>query len=281
VHSGYGLERVSPEAVKKGFHPAWADPDGEVSLKPPDWPAVLGGPVIFYPLNRMAETPPEVYTVVDFARNCLGAGPCDYILDLEGHKDQYKGRATCGVRDILGRIYSKGQQKEKRAEVEKCLKDGHTFVTHIRSRVAAYLDFVAKIREYLAEQAKAHPETQASLAEFEKILKEIDARVAERSPKIKTPDDVAKMNDEFRKELLDYEGPDALEKVKRYTKALVEIGGNQDELVAECRRGVKILRQRAGLMMALEPKMAAVAGEVRSRTQEILRNPAWHEGANK
>ena len=51
--------------------------------------------------------------------------------------------------------------------------------------------------------------------------------------------------------------------------------------MAECRRVVKSLRQRAGIQMALEPRVAAVAGEIRARTQEILRNPAWHEGANK
>jgi hypothetical protein len=61
----------------------------------------------------------------------------------------------------------------------------------------------------------------------------------------------------------------------------VEIGGNQDELVAESRGVVKALRQRAGLLMAMNPKMAEVATEVRSRTQEVLRNPAWHEGAQK
>jgi len=57
----------------------------------------------------------------------------------------------------------------------------------------------------------------------------------------------------------------------------VEIGGTQDELVAQCRGAVKILRQRAGLLMAQDPRMATVAGEIRKRTQEVLRNPAWHE----
>jgi hypothetical protein len=43
------------------------------------------------------------------------------------------------VRDILGRIYAAKQQKTKRAEIEKCLNDGLTFVTHIRSRVQLYM----------------------------------------------------------------------------------------------------------------------------------------------
>jgi hypothetical protein len=44
---------------------------------------------------------------------------------------------------------------------------------------------------------------------------------------------------------------------------------------------VKAIRQRAGLLMAVNPQMAAAAAEIRSRTQEVLRNPAWHEGAQQ
>jgi hypothetical protein len=238
-----------------------------------------GAPVHFYPLNRVAETPADVFTVVDFARSCLGAGPCEYILDLESQKDQYKGRATCGVRDILTRIYSNHQQKAKHDDVEKCLKDGLTFVTHIRSRITAYLEFLSKMKEYLADQRKAHPELQTPLSELEKTLREMDARVAERKEKIQTPAVVAEMNDEFRKDVLDYEGPDALDRCKKYARALVEIGGNQDELVAECRAVVKTLRQRAGILMATDARLSGIAGEIRARTQEVLRNPAWHEGA--
>jgi hypothetical protein len=42
---------------------------------------------------------------------------------------------------------------------------------------------------------------------------------------------------------------------------------------------VKSLRQRAGILMALDPRVAAVATVIRARTQEALRNPANHEGA--
>jgi len=279
VHSGFAPKRISPERVQKGYHSCWSDPESQVFLMPLHGRAKA--PVTLYPLNRSSETPPEVFTVVDLARSCLGSGPCDYILDLEGHKDQYKGRATCGVRDILGKIYSSKTQKARHDDVEKCLKDGLTFVTHIRGRIAAYLEFLGKMRTTLDEQAKAHPELKAPLGELREILNQIDSHLAKRGDKIKTPDDVAAMNEEFRKNVMDYEGPDALERCRKYTLALVEIGGNQDELVAECRGVVKNLRQRAGFVMALEPRMAAIAGEIRTRTQEVLRNPAWHEGALK
>jgi hypothetical protein len=77
--------------------------------------------------------------------------------------------------------------------------------------------------------------------------------------------------------LLDYEGDDALDKCKAITGAIVEVGGNQDELVGECRVAVKNLRQRAGLGMAFDPRTAPVANEIRRRTQEALRNATSYE----
>src|SRR5262249_2949566 len=152
-------------------------------------------------------------------------------------------------------IYEKNQQKEKRAEVDKTLDDGLTFVKHIRGRITRYVEFGRKTRDYLAEQKKAHPELSEFIAEMEKLNDEIDKRVSARVEKIKTPEHVAKMNEEFRKTLLDDTSAEAVQGCKAYTKALVEIGDNQDELSAECRWAVKALRQRAGILMALDPKV--------------------------
>jgi hypothetical protein len=276
VHSGGAPEKIAPDRVQKGYHACWSDPDRRVTLMPLS--RQMAAPVLMYPLNRTADTPPDAFTVVDLARSCLGTGPCDYILDLEGHKDQYKGRATCGVRDILGRIYASKQQKAKRAEVEKCLNDGLTFVSHIRSRVQLYMEFLAAMKKYLADQIQAQPDLAKPLSELEKTLQEMDARVAQRREKIQSPEVVARMNEEFRKNVLDDESAEALERCRAYTHALVEIGGNQDELVAECRGVVKVLRQRAGLMLATDSRLATVCAEIRRRTHEVLRNPAWHEG---
>ena len=239
------------------------------------------GPTVLYPLTRVKQTPLDAFTVVDIMRNTLGVGPCEHILDVEGLKFEYKGRATCGVRDLLGPIYQQNQQKQKRAEVDKILNDGLIFVTHIRGRITRYVEFGHKMRAYLAEQKKIHPETGEFLTETDKLVQKIDARVAARASKIKTLAHVAEMNKNFRKDVLDYEGPDALEKCTKYTKALVEIGSNQDELVMECRFVVKSLRQRAALLMALDPKVSKIAKEIRAKTQEVLRNPAHHESYDK
>ncbi len=76
---------------------------------------------------------------------------------------------------------------------------------------------------------------------------------------------------------MDYEGEDALKKCTSITHAIVDVGGNQDELVGECRNAVKILRQRAALALATDPRAAEVAREVRDRTQKALRNPTSYE----
>jgi hypothetical protein len=262
-------------------YPSWADLHGRGYLQPIRHSALkFQGPVVVYPVNRVQQTPLDMYTVVDVMRNTLGVGPCEYILDLEGQKAEYKGRATCSVRDELGAIYDAGQQKQRRAAVEKFLNEGLTFVTHIRSRITRYVEFGHKTRAYLAAQKIAHPELVDFLTEMDEIASQIDARVAARADKIQTPAHVAAMNEDFRKNVLNDVGSDAAAKCRKYTTALVVIGDNQDELSGECRWVVKALRQRAGLRLALDPRAATVAAEIRARTQEALRNPASHEGAH-
>lgn len=100
---------------------------------------------------------------------------------------------------------------------------------------------------------------KAKRAEIERSLSEVD------------------LTDQFRRTLIDYEGPDALEKCTAINEAIVVVGGNQDSLVCQCRQAVKILRQRAGLAMATDPRTAEIAKELRRRTQEMLRNPVSYE----
>jgi len=226
----------------------------------------------------MAETPIAAYTVVDVARNCLGAGPCEYILKVEGQKQKKMGRATCAVRDALNKIYGSGRQKQKRAEIEAALDDALAFVTHIRSRITRYVEFGERIRKYLVEQGTAHPELEKTISELEEIARQFEVRYSRRREKIRTPDHVAGMNRTFREQLLEYEGPDAMERLKKYTDALTRIGGNQDELVGECRWVARSLRQRAGILMARDPRCSEVAEEVRARTRDVLLNPATYEG---
>jgi len=262
------------------LYPCWIDKNGQGWVQPLKSDIVrFVGPALIYPLNRVKKTPLDVFTVADIARATLGVGPCEYILDLEGQGSQYKGRATCANRDALRPIYEAKQQKAKRAEIEKSLTEVMVFVRHIRGRIETYVDFGHKTLAYLEEQKKARPELASFVAEMAPLCKAIDGYVEKRKDAIKTVDYSQAMVDEFRRTMLDYEGPDAYEKCKKFTGDMVEIGGNQDELVGECRMAVKIIRQRAALAAATDPRAADVAREIRSRTQTVLRNPAGHEGA--
>jgi hypothetical protein len=283
---GSGEQRLPPTRSRwntvlgRFSYPCWSDADMQGFLEPLKTRVLrFEGPAVVYPLNRVKQTPLDAFTVVDVMRNTLGVGPCEHLLDLEGQKSVYQGRATCSVRDTLMPIYTANQQKQQRKLIDRTIEEGLTFVKHIRGRITRYVDFGHRMRTYLTEQKQKHPELLGFINEMDKLTQEIDRRVAARVDKIQTPEHVAKMNQAFRKDVLDYDGPDARERCRAYTEALVVIGDNQDELSGECRWVLRALRQRAGILMAMDPRVAPVAMEIRTRTQETLRNPASHEGA--
>jgi hypothetical protein len=284
--SGNNEERLDPRDrlrwitfLGKFPYPCWIDPEGQGYVQPLRHSELkFEGPAIVYPIGRWrAATPRDAYTVMDVVRGTLGVGPCEYLLDREGQKQVYKGRATCAVSDALLAIYGDNRQAAKRAEVDRILDDALTFVKHIRGRITRYVEFGHKMREYLAGQKKVHPELDGFLSAMDRLTAELDARAAARADEIKTPEHVAAMNEKFRKTVLGYEGSDAFNKCQQYTRALVVIGDNQDELASECRWVVKNLRQQAGVAMARDPRVAPIAREIRARAQEALRNPAYHE----
>jgi hypothetical protein len=259
-------------------YPCWSDHQEKGYVQPLIKDAFqFQGPAVLYPLNRVKQTPLDAYTVVDVMRNTLGVGPCEHILDVEGQKTVYLGRPTCGVQGLLEEIYRAKQQKQKRADVEKHLNDGLAFVTHIRQRITRYIEFGQKMRKYLAAQRKEHPELNDRIAELDKILERIDAHIAPETRNIQKPEFVVQLNADFRKNIMDYDGPDALERCQKYGKVLTDIGGSQDELVGECRWIVRTLRQRASIMVSVDPRLAPIANEIRARTQEALRNPSDYE----
>ncbi|MBI3857796.1 MAG: hypothetical protein HY293_19105 [Planctomycetes bacterium] len=283
---GAGAETIGPArkrwtTVLNSFvYPCWSDPKRAVYVQPLERDALtMKGPLVIYPANRVPETPPDAFTVLDIARNSLGAGPCEYILDLDNQRSSNKGHATCWTRDYLMPIYSKGAQKSQLPEIQKNLDEVVTFVKYIRARITRYSDFMQSMQKSLAAQAKAHPELREPIAALDRITQEADKRYRVREEKMKTPEHVVKLTEDFRKQGMSAEGPDALARCKAYTEAIVEVGDNQDQLAGELRWVVRALRQKAGLLVAADARMAPIAAEIRARSQEILRNPAGHEGA--
>src|SRR5262249_19919806 len=159
-------------------YPCWSDRAGKGFLQPLDHKRVtFDGPVLIYPINRLAETPFYSYAAVDVVRNTLGVGPCQYILDIEGQKQEHVGRATCHVRQLLSEVYGSGRQAAQRKEIQNYLGDALDFVTHIRNRILAYVSFGHELRAYLADQRTTHPEFREPLEELDRLASEIDQRV--------------------------------------------------------------------------------------------------------
>jgi hypothetical protein len=283
-------------------YPCWSDRDGNGFVQPlKQRRTAFAGPVLIYPITRLAETPIAQYTAVDIVRNTLGVGPCQYLLDVEGQKQEHVGRATCHVRTLLNEVYGSGQQTARRKDVENYLGDALDFVTHIRNRILAYVAFGKDMRRYLDEQRTLHPELKDQLDALETLTREIDERVeprmkailnhptlreivvkvAQRKEEPTPPALAAQLNREFRAAgLLDYGKNDWAVRIKtEYTDPLTTIGGQQDEMVGECRWVVKALRQKAGILLATEPRLAPVAAEIRTRTHQMLRGGAAYEGA--
>jgi hypothetical protein len=261
-------------------YPVWSDHEGQGFIQPLAHKyCTMSGPGLLYPINRVKATPADQFTALDVMRSTLGVGPCEYILDVVGQKESFKGNYTCATRDKLIEIYDKGQQKSKRDEIETLLGEALEFVKHIRARIEVYIAFGKELRSFLADRKKTNPDAAAFLGEMDAIAAQIEERLGERQERIKAPSDVMALNDEFRRNVRDYEGADLKDRLKKYTDDLTRIGGNQDKLVMECRWIVKALRQKAGLAMALDPKIAPLAEDVRTRTQAVLRAPSVHEKA--
>ena len=102
-----GADRLRWNTVLGRYpYPCWSDREGHSYLQPLKSKVLqFQGPAVVYPIGRVKQTPLDAYTVMDVMRNTLGVGPCEYILDLEGQKWEYRGRAPCSVRDELGAIY--------------------------------------------------------------------------------------------------------------------------------------------------------------------------------
>ena len=269
--------------------PCWVDPQRQGYLQPlaaprskqeSGWP-VFSGPAIVYPLDRVQtppfQTPLEKFTVVDLVRLTLGVGPCQFILDLEGQKRNSRGVATCYARDVINAIYKEGSQLRQGPVIEEHLALCVAFIRNVRERIDQYAQFGRDLTAYLEEQKRRQPGQAAFLDDCLALTRKLDRLFEENREKIHTPDFAQQNVDMFRTNLLHNAEKDAFQKCQEQMAVFTGIGGAQDGLVASCRMIVKVLRQRAGLALALHPELKDVATRIRERTQTMLRHPTAYE----
>jgi hypothetical protein len=269
--------------------PSWIESDGRGWLQPlkarrytEGGPVYnFAGPVVVYPLDRAKaaplSTPLDKLTVVDLVRMTLGVGPCQYILDLEGQKRNSRGVATCYARDVINAIYKEGTQLQKRAEIEAQLDAAVAFISNVRERIDLYVQFGHELRVYLELEKVRDPLSAPFCDELLAITGRLDLMFAEKREAIRTPAFARQCAEDFRRKLLTATGKDAYPRCEAQMAMFTSIGGAQDGLVASCRMIVKTLRQRAGIALATNPELKDVAGEIRARTQKMLRNPTPYE----
>jgi hypothetical protein len=283
-----GRVRWNPVLGSFAF-PCWVDRDGRSYMRPlaqrryAEGGKVYNfqGPVVIYPLDRAKQaplvTPIEQLTVVDLVRMTLGVGPCEYILDLEGQKRNARGVATCYARDVINAIYAKGTQLQERRTIEEQLDAAVAFIRNVRERIDLYVKFGQEMATDLRERKRLDPRHAELLDEWIELVGRLDVYFQQSREKIHTPAYAQQAADEFRRRLLAYTGRDAAAQCAKQMAVFTGVGGAQDGLVASCRMVVKLLRQRAGIAVALDPELKGIAAEIRARTQAILRNPTPYE----
>ncbi len=184
--------------------------------------------------------------------------------------------ATCYASDVICAIYRKGTQWREGPAIKEHLAKAVAFIRNVRERIDQYVLFGEEMARYLEDQKRLHPVQAGQLDEWLMITRRLQLSQATLAT-IHTPAFAQQTAEDFQRDLLTYTEKDALEKCAARMGIFTSIGGAQDGLVATCRTTVKILRQRAGIALTMNPEVKGVALEVRHRTQAILRKPIPYE----
>jgi hypothetical protein len=253
---------------------------------------------INYPRDRAKGTPLDAFTLVDVMRGTLGAGPCEYILDLEGlNKTRSTGAAgtgkptaaaTCSERGALVYYYL-GERAEhpRRDDPLMATDQALESVEKIRDFLdAAY----ARIQEYLAwsndlikvaEEAKAKDPAAKDLADrviaIAREMQQLWAKMAEHRKPCAFPAEW-KLALDHCQELIRRGAPNLGVRVREFDPQMRGAGEEVDGGMQACRMFVKRIRQEAALAGSSDPRTLRLAAEIRRLCSAILRNKHYKEG---
>ncbi len=255
--------------------------------------------VIIYPLSRVAETPRDVFTPVDLMRETLGAGPCEYVLDLAGVKPRPAGGdrpilsyATCGlwndhISPILGKLqktpggtgnapqaeYVPLDEKAK-AHLTQALEEMWYFVHAVHDRLREYKKWGTETADFCKQEAEKNTATKPVA---EKILAQLDKLNTDMARhKFEGPGSEAYWKDRVP-ELIKLVKEDKYADLNQISK-IRDLGNDQDERVSRCRQYVKGVLQEILMQDTNDAGIRAFAGEVRNRCHKMLRAMHPKEG---
>jgi hypothetical protein len=264
--------RWSDEMCKWYAYPCWIDWEEKGGTKkevgrfqvPPRLlhGAEFTGALLVYPIERTERTPLNRRVIVDVLRNTLGVGPCQYIMDVQGaESEEAKGMFTCGTYDVSAHIYQSGRQKDEWAFLNKILDEEAKFIHAVVTGIQTYVKFGNDLRALLAEQRKNHPAPEPVYRLLDDLLKKIPGRFSDRRPERVLERVRAQIMADIRTA-----DPEAI---------LNGVGDNpgqkNDTLLSRCRGAVRLIRQVVTAAAVKDPELAGFAGEVRQRTEDMLK----------
>lgn len=233
--------------------------------------------VLVYPSDRTRDTPLTMFTPVDIARNTLGVGPCEYVLDREGLEGRSAntgrknfGRGVCDTTAPIEYLFLEGIETRESALVGHLVDDILADIRAINGRAQEFRRFGQELRDWIAATPSRSGPAAQLIAEAEKSIQQIETLYEEKLPVIKNPDHADQIGRRI-KQLASRSDPENIGECKTLTYELRDIGGTQHRLIGDYRVVVKRFRQEAGILGVDDPSTAKMAEEVRRLGAKVLR----------
>lgn len=242
------------------------------------------GESIIYCLERK-DTPISVSTPVDIMKGTLGRQTCDTILDVAGRKlrthhrrgsEGIRRACTCGCTDAIQVIFEASEEVEKKEYVNEVVDDMVYFVRRHMERIDEYQDFASNMIEFLNLTRKSTPDLKPFLDGMESIAQELIQEYSRQKENIKTLEYTDELSRKT-KALTRKKDPRNLSTYMDLSKKWREMGGAQDNLLAQCHTLTRKLLQEAGYGCVNRPQAVEIAEEIRRRCRKCLRNPDGYE----
>ena len=248
--------------------------------------------VLIYPLSRTTGTPASVATPVDLMRQTLGAGPCEYVLDLAGVKPRPAGGdrpilsyATCGLwNDHISPILSKLKKnadgsyvpldEKTKAHLVQALEEMWYFVHAVHDRLREYKKWGTETADLCTQEAQKGTATKPVAEKLLTHLNRLNADMARH--KFEGPGSEAYWKERIP-ELIKLVNEDKYPDVNGISK-IRDLGNDQDERVSRCRQYVKGILQEILMLDTSDPSVRAFAADLRDRCHRILRAMHPKEG---
>jgi len=276
------LKRIWRGVIGSYIYPVWFS--GENTFYRLGKKILPNGESIIYCLERK-DTPVSVSTPVDIMKETLGRQTCEPILDVAGRKlrthhrrggEGVRRACTCGCTDAIQVIFEASEEVEKKEYVSEAVDDMVYFVTRHVQRINEYQDFAGNMIEFINLTRKSTPDLKPFLDSMESIVQEIIQKYSRQKENIKTLEYADELSGKT-KALTQKKDPGNLSTYMALSEKWREMGGAQDNLLAQCHTITRKLLQEAGYGCVNQPKAVEIAEQIRRRCRKCLRNPDGYE----